>query len=83
MVRPQELNPRPPALQSNALPTEQILPRSTVIKIGRKHVTMASKVKSKDKRIITGRPHTVCLYTRFNCKFIVNVLNYIYRLLYL
>ena len=27
MVRPRELNPRPPALQSNALPTELILPR--------------------------------------------------------
>ena len=39
--------------------------------------------RNKDKRIITGRPHTVCLYIRFNCKFIVNVLDYIYRLLYL
>ena len=39
--------------------------------------------RNKDKRIITGRPHTVCLYTRFNCKFIVNELNYIYHLLYL
>ena len=39
--------------------------------------------RNKDKRIITGRPHTVCLCNRFNCKFIVNVLNYIYRLLYL
>ena len=28
MVRPRESNPRPPALQSNALPTELILPRS-------------------------------------------------------
>ena len=27
MVRPRESNPRPPALQSNALPTELILPR--------------------------------------------------------
>ena len=27
MVRPRELNPRPPVLQSNALPTELILPR--------------------------------------------------------
>ena len=39
--------------------------------------------RNKDKCIITGRPHTVCLYIRFNCKFIVNVLDYIYRLLYL
>ena len=28
MVRPRESNPRPPALQSNALPTELILPWS-------------------------------------------------------
>ena len=27
MVRPRESNPRPPALQSNALPAELILPR--------------------------------------------------------
>ena len=27
MVRPRESNPRPPALQSNALPTELFLPR--------------------------------------------------------
>ena len=27
MVRPRESNPRPPALQSNALPTNLILPR--------------------------------------------------------
>ena len=30
MVRPRESNPRPPALQSNALPTELILPRLNV-----------------------------------------------------
>ena len=29
LVRPRESNPRPPALQSSALPTELILPRST------------------------------------------------------
>ena len=29
MVQPRESNPRPPALQSNALPTELILPRES------------------------------------------------------
>ena len=33
LVRPRESNPRPPALQSNALPTELILPRLIFIVI--------------------------------------------------
>ena len=39
MVRPRESNPRPPALQSNALPTELILPQSG---------TIQSEIKRKD-----------------------------------
>ena len=39
--------------------------------------------RNKDKRIITGRPHTVCLCNRLNCNSTVNVLDYIYHLLHL
>ena len=35
LVRPRESNPRPPALQSSALPTELILPRSEISTIAR------------------------------------------------
>ena len=53
MVRPRESNPRPPALQSNALPTELILPRlmklnSRMLWNGRHVVYFTVNFKSKN-----------------------------------
>ena len=71
MVRPRESNPRPPALQSNALPTELILPR-------------LNKSKSKiDVLVLTIDPKNEILSMLVMVKSTVQLLPEILQLLYI